>query len=118
MNGDHEVVSSDDTYYGSATAFGTLTPLGHPDQALEKPWSLQLQYEHEHEKHAFTEPPCPKLEVHFVVEPARFHTESLECDATELDMAKSQEFERTYTFDREDHVSEDTLILPSYWLTE
>lgn len=29
-------------------------------------------------------PECPKIELHFIVEPAKMHTESLECTEDEL----------------------------------
>ena len=29
-------------------------------------------------------PDCPKIELHFIVEPSKIHTESLECTDDEL----------------------------------
>lgn len=81
----HEEVASKKEFLGSTIGFGMLTPLGHPDEAMNKPYSLVLEYEHEQHNSDMGEPECPKIELHFIVEPAHFHTESLECSAYELD---------------------------------
>ena len=94
-----------------------ITPLGHPDEAMEKPYTLLLEYEHEHHKHDSGEPECPKIEVHFVVNPAHFHVEALECSEDDLESAKQQELSLKYKLS-EDLVLETPVILPSTWLTD
>ena len=65
--------------------FGVLTPLLNPKEALEHPYTLQLLYEHQHHKSDGTVPECPKVELHFVLEPAREHAQALQCDDSEYD---------------------------------
>ena len=67
-----------------------LIPVDRPEDALEKPFTLIVQYEHEHSKNDIGgSPDCPKVEIHLVVEPANFHQESIECTKDELDFAKT-----------------------------
>ena len=117
LDHDQELVSSDSDYLGSTVAFGMLTPLGHPDEAMANPYTLRLEYEHERHKAEPGEPECPKIEVHFVVEPAHFHVEAMECQDEDLESAKQQELSLKYKL-TEDLVLETPVILPSTWLTE
>ena len=77
MNSEHEVVASEAEYLDSTVGFGMLTPLDPHEGALDAPFTLLLEYEHEHGKRDLGAPECPKIELHFVMEPAHFHTESL-----------------------------------------
>ena len=53
-----------------------------------------------------------------MLEPAHFHTESIECTDEQLEHARSQDFPTKLDFDTESHVSEQTLVIPSMWLQE
>lgn len=65
--------------------FGMITPKGKPEEAKKKPYNLVLEYEHEQSHTEMGEPECPKIEVHFIVEPAKMHVESLEYSDYEIE---------------------------------
>ena len=80
LDEDLEVISHQVEYLETTTGFGMLTFSGLPSEAIEKPFTLLIEYEHDHQLRVDADvPPCPKIELHFVVEPAHFHTESIEC---------------------------------------
>ena len=93
-----------------------IIPQGDPAEAEDHPYTLLLEYEHEQSHDEMGEPECPKIEIHLVVEPAKLHTEALECSDEEIDLSKSQDFERTYNFNRDSYVKETSLVLPSSWI--
>ena len=51
--------------------------------------------------------------MHFVVEPAKLHTEALECSDYELELVDQQKFTKEYVLDRDDVLIEQKVILPS-----
>ena len=63
------------------------------------------------------EPECPKIELHLIVEPAKMHTESLECTDDELEMSRELTLDKKLVFDKEDYMYEHNLVLPSSWVT-
>ena len=95
-----------------------LTPTGHPDHAYDEPYSLYIEYEHLHHNHVLEGPPCPKIELHFVVEPAHFHVDSIECTAEELEVAHTHELPEHIILGHDTHVEEHTLVMPSTWIKE
>ena len=117
LDNERDVVVQDSELHESKVAFGMLTHTGHPDDALNEPFMLVIFYEHEHEKNELGIPECPKIEIHLVVEPAHFHVESLECSPYELDLASNHILKKEYTFNH-DFVSENTVVLPSFFLKE
>ena len=72
--------------------------MGDPAKATEHPFTLVIEYEHEHHKSDPNGLTCPKVEVHFVVEPVNFHIDSIECSTEELDKAKEQDLVRSFEF--------------------
>lgn len=117
-DGDREIVSGHKDFLERSTGFGMLTPTGEPDKAMEHPYTLKIEYEHEQTHEEMGEPECPKIELHFVVEPAKMHTESLECTDYELEKADSQQFDKSYVFDSDDIVIEKSIIIPSTWVSD
>jgi hypothetical protein len=113
-----QIVKDTDDYDYDHLVFGILHPRSSPSVAFDQPYTLILFFEHEHHKHDMSEPDCPKIEIHFTVEPVNFHVDSITCTDDELRHSKSEEFVRQYTLGRETQIVEHTLVIPSTWLKE
>ena len=78
-----------------------------------------MEYEHEHVKRDASGLDCPKIEVHFVVEPANFHVDSLTCSHDEIAKAKNQSLQRSFNFGRDQkQIFEQSLVMPSTWIKQ
>jgi len=116
MTHDHEIIFENQEFQVSHAGFGMITPSFRPNLALDKPFIIRLEYEHEHNKNDFSLIDCPKVEVHFTVEPANFHVDSLRCSLDDITDFENQEFFTHVTLDRDPHMSEHKLVLPSVWV--
>ena len=114
----HEIIADSQDFDYNHIMFAQVAPQGSPSDAIAYPFSLVLLFEHEHHKHDMSEPDCPKIEIHFTVEPVNFHVDSITCTDDELKHAKNQDFSRHYTFGRDSQIVEQKLVMPSTWLKE
>ena len=56
LNHNQEVVKQQHDFLGSTVAFGMLTPVDRPEDALDLPYTLVIEYEHEHHKNSMESP--------------------------------------------------------------
>lgn len=74
-----EIVAKKTEFIENDVSFGSLVPSGRPQDAEHEPWTIHLEFEHEHQMNLLDEVECPMFEIHFIVEPVHFHVDTLEC---------------------------------------